>query len=139
MRRPLVLAALCSLAASAAIAGPVFAQARDNSIDPGMSKAQVIDHLGPPQSAHTSDTLAYLYYKNGCEKTCGMSDLVVLSHDKVVDAIFRDPARHFTGQSSSPISLTPAEARSKAAGSGTCYWRCSHRCRSRLCSCSSTG
>ena len=116
MRRPLVLAALCGFAASVAIARPVLAQARDNSIDPGMTKAQVIEHLGQPQSMHTSDTLVYLYYKNGCEKTCGMSDLVVLSHDKVVDAIFRDPARHYTGQSSSPASLTPAEARSKATG-----------------------
>ena len=39
-----------------------------------------------------------------------MNDLVVLDNDKVVDAIFRDPNRHYTGKSSSPMALTPAEA-----------------------------
>ena len=110
MRRSVVAALLTTVLAAAA-ARPVSAQARDNQIDPGMTKAQVIEHLGQPQSASKKDSSLFLYYKNGCEKTCGMLDLVILINDKVVDAIFRDPNRHYTGQSSSPMALTPAEAR----------------------------
>jgi len=107
MRSTLVLAALLTAAA----VRPANAQARDNTIDPGMSKAQVIEHLGPPQSVKTSDTLTFMFYQNGCEKTCGMHDVVTLSRDKVVDAIFRDPKRKYTGESSSPNMVTAAEAR----------------------------
>jgi hypothetical protein len=110
MRRSVVVALLATVLAAAA-ARPVSAQARDNQIDPGMTKAQVIEHLGQPQSASKKDSSLFLYYKNGCEKSCGMLDLVILINDKVVDAIFRDPNRHYTGQSSSPMALTPAEAR----------------------------
>ena len=110
MRRSVVAALLCT-AVTVAATRPLAAQAPDNQIDPGMSKVQVIEHLGKPQSASKTDTLLFLYYKNGCEKTCGMLDLVILVNDKVVDAIFRDPNRHYTGQSSSPMALTPVEAR----------------------------
>ncbi len=74
MRRPFVLAALSAFAATAALAAA--AQTKDNVIDPGMSKTQVIEHLGQPQSLKTSDTTLYMYYRNGCEKTCGMNDVV---------------------------------------------------------------
>jgi hypothetical protein len=107
MRRPLVLAALVVLAASLA---PRASAQKDNIIDPGMSKTQVIEHLGQPQSLKTADTTLYMYYRNGCEKTCGMNDVVILVHDKVVDAIFRDPNRKYTGESSSPTRITAAEA-----------------------------
>jgi len=110
MRRSVVAVLLAALV-SAAVARPVQAQAPDNQIDPGMSKAQVIQHLGQPQSISKKDSSLFLYYKNGCEKSCGMLDLVILINDKVVDAIFRDPNRHYTGKSTSPMALTPAEAR----------------------------
>lgn len=113
MRRPLVLAALCAFAATPALSAG--AQTKDNVIDPGMSKTQVIEHLGQPQSLKTSDTTLYMYYRNGCEKTCGMNDVVVLVHDKVVDAIFRDPNRKYTGESSSPTQISAAEARKTGA------------------------
>jgi len=115
MRRS-VVAALLAVFASVALARPVHAQAPDNQIDPGMSKAQVIQHLGQPQSISKKDSSLFLYYKNGCEKTCGMLDLVILINDKVVDAIFRDPNRHYTGKSTSPMALTPAEARKASTG-----------------------
>lgn len=114
MRRPIVIAALCAVAA-ASFARPAAAQTKDNIIDPGMSKAEVIAHLGSPQSMKTSDTLTFLYYRNGCEKTCGMNDVVTLSHDKVVDAIFRDPSRKYTGESSSPNQVSAAQARKTGA------------------------
>jgi len=108
MRRPLVPVAL---AAVAFVALAARAQGRDNSIDPGMTKAQVIEHLGTPASVKTADTVTYLFYANSCGKTCGMQDVVMLSHDKVFDAIFRDPKRHYTGQSSSPNMVSAAEAK----------------------------
>jgi hypothetical protein len=108
MRRPLVPV---TLAAVAFVALAAHAQGRDNSIDPGMTKAQVIEHLGSPASVKTADTVTYLFYANSCGKTCGMQDVVMLSHDKVFDAIFRDPKRHYTGQSSSPNMVSAAEAK----------------------------
>ena len=119
MRRPLVPVALA--AAVALVAFAARAQGRDNSIDPGMTKAQVIEHLGTPASIKTADTVTYLFYANSCGKTCGMQDVVMLSHDKVFDAIFRDPKRHYTGQSSSPNMVSAAEAKKQGAarqGSG---------------------
>jgi outer membrane protein assembly factor BamE (lipoprotein component of BamABCDE complex) len=120
MRRPIVIAALCAVAATS-FAWTAAAQTKDNIIDPGMTKAEVIEHLGPPQSVKTSDTLTFIYYRNGCEKTCGMSDVVTLSRDKVVDAIFRDPNRKYTGESSSPNQVSAAQARKtgQAKQSGT--------------------
>ena len=108
MRRPLVLAALALIAAS--LAPRAGAQTKDNVVDPGMSKTQVIEHLGQPSSVKTADTTIYMFYPNGCLKTCGMNDVVILVHDKVVDAIFRDPSRKYTGESSSPTQITAAEA-----------------------------
>jgi hypothetical protein len=58
--------------------------------------------------------VTYLLYKNGCEKTCGMSDLVVLDSGKVVDAVFRSPARRYSGTSSSPKMISMAEAKRRA-------------------------
>ncbi len=54
-----------------------------------MSRDQVVEKLGEPVSARTYDSHTYLMYKNGCEKTCGMNDLVILDSGKVVDAVFR--------------------------------------------------
>jgi hypothetical protein len=107
MRRSLLLLSLC---AAAALVRPAAGQTRDNTVEPGMTKAEVIDHLGPPQSVKNSDSLTFMFYQNGCERTCGMHDVVTLANGKVVDAIFRDPKRHYTGESSSPNSISAAEA-----------------------------
>ena len=79
------------------------------TIDPGMTRAQVVAKLGEPMSTRSYDGHTYLLYKNGCERSCGMSDLVVLDSDKVVDAIFRSDARHYSGTSSSPRMIPMAE------------------------------
>jgi hypothetical protein len=79
------------------------------TIDPGMTRAQVVAKLGEPMSTRTYEGHTYLLYKNGCERSCGMSDLVVLDSDKVVDAIFRSNARHFSGTSSSPRMMSLAD------------------------------
>ncbi|HEY2163567.1 MAG TPA: hypothetical protein VGH04_06245, partial [Gemmatimonadaceae bacterium] len=79
------------------------------TIDPGMTQAQVVAKLGEPLSTRTYDGHTYLLYKNGCERSCGMSDLVVLDSDKVVDAIFRSNGRRYTGTSSSPRMILAAD------------------------------
>ena len=89
-------------------AGP--AQATD-TIDPGMSREQVVARLGQPLSSRSYDGYMYLFYRNGCEKKCGMNDIVVLDSGKVVDAVFRSSKRHYSGTSSSPRMISAAEAR----------------------------
>jgi len=81
------------------------------TIDPGMTRAQVVARLGEPLSSRMFDGHMYLLYRNGCEKKCGMNDLVVLDSDKVVDAIFRSSTRRYTGTSSSPHMISAAAAK----------------------------
>jgi hypothetical protein len=90
----------------------VTAQAQTGAagtIDPGMTRAQVIERLGKPATVRTYQGSTYLLYSNNCGKTCGMQDLVILDHDVVVDAVFRSPNRHYTGTSSSPDATKPNE------------------------------
>lgn len=87
------------------VPAPLLAQGR--TIDPGMSRDQVVAELGPPVTERTAGRFVYLFYPNGCERTCGMQDLVILEHGSVVDAIFRSPRRTYTGTSSSPSSAAP--------------------------------
>lgn len=105
--RPLAALTLLILVSS----GPLGAQA---VVDPGMTKAQVIATLGSPAAEKSSATATYLYYKNGVERTVGMSDVVVLENDMVVDAILRSTARKYSGKSSSPAAIPAEEARKRA-------------------------
>ena len=96
-----------------AFAGHASAQ---SSIDPGMTKEQVIARLGKPASEHSSGTKTYLYYANGQEKTVGMSDMVAIEDGKVVDAVFRSSSRRYTGASSSPKPISAEAAIVKGGG-----------------------
>ena len=91
-------------------AGAMPAPATD-TIDPGMSRDQVVARLGQPLSSRSYDSYTYLFYRNGCEKKCGMNDIVVLDSGKVVDAVFRSSKRHYSGTSSSPRMIPAVEAR----------------------------
>jgi hypothetical protein len=107
MRHLIAIALLCTPAT-------LLAQ-RDNTISPGMSRAQVEAALGAPPTMRTVGEFSYLFYTNACGRACGMNDLVILRRDSVVDAIFRSPNRHYTGQSSSPEEARPQLAPRKAA------------------------
>jgi hypothetical protein len=87
------------------------------TIDPGMTREQVVAKLGEPLSARSYDGHTYLLYRNGCEKKCGMNDLVVLDSGKVVDAVFRSHARKYSGTSSSPHMISAIDARKNAPAS----------------------
>ncbi|MGQ0712985.1 MAG: hypothetical protein ACT4PJ_04545 [Gemmatimonadaceae bacterium] len=103
MRRASVL--LTALLIWSAAAGARGAAAQ--YIDPGMTKSQVVERLGKPWAERTSGAFTYLFYSNGRERAVGMSDLVILQNDAVVDAIFRSESRQYTGASSSPEGKLP--------------------------------
>jgi hypothetical protein len=109
MKRRIVLTSAVVLLAMRAAAG---AQ-QSATIDPGMTRPQVVAKLGEPLSSRSFESFVYLLYRNGCEKTCGMNDLVVLDSGKVVDAIFRAPSRHYSGTSSSPRAISADAARTR--------------------------
>lgn len=72
------------------------------TVDPGMSLDQVIAIWGEPVTERAIGNWTYLYYRNGCEVTCGTFDVVFLMGDQVVDAIVRWPGHNYAGTSSSP-------------------------------------
>lgn len=86
-------------------------------VDPGMTKAQVVALFGKPASDRTRGEFTYLLFANGMEQQVGMSDLVVLQGDKVVDAVLRAPNRSYSGTSTSPRAISAEEAAKKNAGS----------------------
>jgi len=92
------------------IAVPLAAQVAPVQIDPGMTRAQVIERLGRPATERSSGGFTYLFFINGCERTCGMNDLVTLQGDSVVDAIFRASQREYTGRSTSPVQTRTPRA-----------------------------
>ena len=99
------LTLLASLALAVAV--PLRAQDTEQTIDPGMTRDQVVEHLGKPLNERKTGNAWFMFYGNGCERTCGMNDLVILEDGKVVDAIFRSPSRHYTAASSSPTGVRP--------------------------------
>ena len=108
--RPLMIIAAMALAV------PLAAQDAAAVIDPGMTRAEVVERLGKPINERKSGEHVYLFYRNGCEKTCGMNDLVVLDDGKVSDAIFRSAGRRYSGTSSSPTGVKPARSQATEGG-----------------------
>lgn len=97
-------------------ASPLAAQDAAVVIDPGMTRAEVVERLGKPLNERKTGEHVYLFYRNGCEKSCGMNDLVVLDDGKVSDAIFRSPGRRYSGNSSSPTGVKPGRSQATDGG-----------------------
>jgi hypothetical protein len=108
MRHLIALTLLCSPAV-------LLSQQGEHTISPGMTRAQVDSALGTPATTRAVSEFSYLFYANSCGRACGMNDLVILRSDSVVDAIFRSPNRHYTGQSSSPEEARPRVSARKSA------------------------
>lgn len=102
------LNAMLLLLAFAGTAGAAGAQA---TIDPGMSKTQVVDKLGKPVAERTTGSSVFLFYRNGEERKVGMSDIVTLENGVVTDAVFRSSRRRYSGKSTSPSAISAAAAR----------------------------
>jgi hypothetical protein len=90
-----------------AVTVPLGAQDAEQTIDPGMTRDEVVEHLGKPLNERKTGNAWFMFYRNGCERTCGMNDLVILEDGKVVDALFRSPSRHYSAASSSPTGVRP--------------------------------
>ena len=107
---------LASLALAAA--APLRAQDAEQTIDPGMTRDEVVAHLGKPLNERKTGNAWFMFYRNGCERTCGINDLVILEDGKVVDAIFRAPSRHYSAASSSPTGVRPEPTAGDGGGIG---------------------
>lgn len=77
------------------------------TVAPGMAERDVYALWGAPVAVRRMGDYTYLYFRNGCEKTCGTMDLVILQTGQVVDAIVRWPGHGYSGQSSSPPDRKP--------------------------------
>lgn len=85
------------------------------TVAPGMSESQVYSLWGAPTEVRHAGTRTYLFFPNGCERSCGTADIVTLDNGQVVDAIVRWPGHGYSGQSSSPRSGPPTR---KKPGAG---------------------
>ncbi len=76
------------------------------TVDPGMTRDQVIAVWGEPLVERASESWVYLFFRNGCEVSCGTDDIVLLQDGQVVDAIVRGQGHTYSGVSSSPPGRT---------------------------------
>lgn len=72
------------------------------TVNPGMSREDVVGVWGEPVTERVADGRTYLFYRNGCEVSCGTFDVVFLEGGQVVDAIVRGRGHTYAGTSSSP-------------------------------------
>ncbi len=90
MRSLMLFLTLCAAATASA-------QGTDVTISRGMSREQVIQLLGKPVGERSYFSSVYLFYENGCRRTCGSSDIVILEGGTVVDAVFKSSHHHLEG------------------------------------------
>jgi hypothetical protein len=96
------------IAAASALYAPTALSAQDaGTIKPGQSEADVKAAWGNPITERKSGIYTYMFYENGCLKTCGTYDVVILENDQVVDAIVRAENHKYDGVSSSPSDRKP--------------------------------
>jgi hypothetical protein len=85
-----------------------------------MTRDQVVAMWGTPAQERVTATWTYLFFRNGCEATCGTFDVVFLENGQVVDAVVRAPGHTYAGVSTSPrdrpAAYTPP---TPPGGSGT--------------------
>ncbi len=97
---------LLTLGVAGILAAPLIAQ-DVKTIKPGMTEADVRAAWGKPVTTRAHAGFSYLFYENGCLKTCGTYDLVILQGGQVVDAIARAKDHAYDGVSSSPADRAP--------------------------------
>jgi len=77
------------------------------TVNPGMTRDEVVAVWGAPVTERTDGAWTYLYYRNGCEVSCGTFDVVFLENGQVVNAIVRGRGHTYGGTSTSPPGVTP--------------------------------
>lgn len=77
------------------------------TVAPGMGEKDIYSLWGAPIAVRRQGEMTFLYFRNGCEYSCGTEDVVFLKNGQVVDAVLRWPGHGYSGQSSSPASTPP--------------------------------
>src|SRR5437899_8529552 len=77
------------------------------TVNPGMSEREVYELWAAPAAVRRVGAYTYLFFRNGCEYTCGTMDVVTLQNGKVVDVIARWDGHRYSGESSSPPGRVP--------------------------------
>ena len=77
------------------------------TINPGMSEREIYELWAAPAAVRRVGHYTYLFFRNGCEYTCGTMDVVTLQDGHVVDAIVRWDGHRYSGESSSPPGIVP--------------------------------
>lgn len=77
------------------------------TVNPGMSEREVYELWAAPAAVRRVGEYTYLFFRNGCEYTCGTMDVVTLKDGRVVDAIVRWDGHRYSGESSSPPGRVP--------------------------------
>src|SRR3979490_1907343 len=77
------------------------------TVNPGMSEREVYELWAAPAAVRRVGQYTYLFFRNGCEYTCGTVDVVPLKDGRVVDAIVRWDGHRYSGESSSPEGRVP--------------------------------
>jgi hypothetical protein len=77
------------------------------TVTPGMTRDEVIGVWGPPVTERALGAWTYLYFRNGCEASCGTFDVVFLENGAVVNAIVRGAGHTYSGTSTSPPGQEP--------------------------------
>ena len=72
------------------------------TVNPGMTQEEVVAVWGAPEAERQTGDWTYLYFRNGCERSCGTFDVIMLQGGHVVDAIVRGAGHIYSGMSSSP-------------------------------------
>ena len=78
------------------------------TVAPGMSEREVYSVWGAPAAVRRVGEYTYLFFRNGCEYSCGTMDVVTLHNGRVVDAIVRWDGHRYAGESSSPAGRVPS-------------------------------
>lgn len=95
----------------AVLADEPFVSNDTGTIAPGMAERDVYSLWGAPVATRRSGEWTYLYFRNGCEYSCGTFDVVFLQNGQVVDAVLRWPGHSYSGVSSSPPDRLPEPTR----------------------------
>ncbi len=77
------------------------------TVNPGMTEREVYEIWAAPAAVRRVGEYTYLFFRNGCEYTCGTMDVVTLKDGHVIDAIVRWDGHQYSGESSSPPGRVP--------------------------------
>ena len=88
-----------------------FVSQDTGTIAPGMTEREVYALWSAPAAVRRVGEYTYLFFRNGCEYTCGTMDVVTLQNGAVVDAIVRWDGHGYAGESTSPPGNMPGPNR----------------------------